>query len=75
MYLITQNKNYFITLVPGIFYTFIVFTFIISAKNIGFGLDIKISYVIGAILAILYAVFVVKNANKRRNEINNIVLD
>ena len=74
-YLITQNKNYFITLVPGIFYTFIVFTFIISAKNIGFGLDIKISYVIGAILAILYAVFVVKNANKRRNEINSIVLD
>ncbi|MDU2582468.1 MAG: carbon starvation CstA family protein [Anaerococcus hydrogenalis] len=74
-YLITKNKNYLMTLIPGIFYAFIVFSFIISAKEIGFGLDLKISYILGAIIAVLYGVFIVKNANKRRNEIKNIVLD
>ena len=74
-YLIINNKKYLMTLIPGIFYTFIVFTFIISAKKIGFGLDLKIAYVLGAIIAVLYGVFIVKNANKRRNEIKNIILD
>ncbi|MGO7353101.1 carbon starvation CstA family protein, partial [Rhizobium ruizarguesonis] len=32
-YLITKNKNYLMTLIPGIFYAFIVFSFIISAKE------------------------------------------
>lgn len=74
-YLITKNRNYLMTLIPGIFYTFIVFSFITSAKGIGFGLDIKISYVIGAVLAILYAVFIVNNSRKNRDRINSIVLE
>ncbi|MDY3006974.1 carbon starvation CstA family protein [Anaerococcus porci] len=74
-YLITKNKNYLMTLIPGIFYTFIVFSFITNAKGIGFGLDIKISYIIGAVLAILYAVFIVRNSRKNRDRINSIVLE
>lgn len=74
-YLITQNKNYLITLIPGIFYTFIVFSFITSAENIGFGLKPIIGNSIGVILAILYAYFVVKKSNNNRDRINSIVLE
>ena len=74
-YLIYNNKNYLITLIPGIFYTFIVFAFIINVKGLGFGQDFKIAYPIAAILAIAYAVFVVKVSKKNRRRIEAIKLD
>jgi carbon starvation protein CstA len=63
VYLMVHTKNYWITLVPAIFYTFIVMTYISNAQ-IGFGLEarlfnqpgtITISYAIGVILALAYA--------------------
>lgn len=74
-YLIYNNKNYLITLIPGIFYTFIVFSFIINVKGLGFGQDFKIAYPIAGILAIAYAVFVVKVSKKNRRRIEAIKLD
>ncbi len=74
-YLIYNNKNYLITLIPGIFYTFIVFSFIISVKGLGFGLDFAIAYPLAAVIAIAYAVFVVKISKKNRRRIDAINLD
>ena len=34
IYLMNNNKNYFITLIPGAFYTFIVFSFILNVKGL-----------------------------------------
>ena len=74
-YLIYNNKNYLITLIPGIFYTFIVFSFIINVKGLGFGQDFKIAYPIAGIIAIAYAIFVVKISKKNKNRIEAIKLD
>lgn len=73
-YLITKKKLYLMTLIPGIFYSFIVAAFISSA-DIGFKLSTSAGYVIGAIFAILYAIFVVQVSKKRKSKIDKIVLD
>ncbi|MDR7857512.1 carbon starvation CstA family protein [Tissierella sp.] len=83
VYLKTAGKNYFMTLLPGTFYTFIV-TAYICHESIGLGLESRIgglfglapesyaiSYVIGIIAAILFAVFVPKLADSRSNTILN----
>ncbi|MDO5048047.1 MAG: carbon starvation CstA family protein [Anaerococcus sp.] len=74
-YLINTNKNYLIALIPGMFYTFITTSFISTTKGLGFGLDINISYIIAAILTIIYAVYIVKNAKKNKLRIDAIKLD
>lgn len=69
VYLAAHKKNYWISFIPMLFYTFVVFSFILHA-DIGFNLD-KIlglakdnpnvytaSYVGGAIIAVLYGWFV-----------------
>lgn len=73
-YLITKKKLYLMTLIPGIFYSFIVAAFISSA-DIGFKLSTTAGYVIGAIFAILYAIFVVQVSKKRKTKIDKIVLE
>lgn len=74
-YLIYNNKNYLIALIPGIFYTFIVFAFIINVKGLGFGQDFKIAYPLAGIIAICYAIYVVKISKKNRRRIEAIKLD
>lgn len=74
-YLYNKNKAYLMTLIPGIFYTFIVFSFIFNAKGIGFGLDYTISLVIGAVLAVLYAVCILKISKSRRKIIDETILN
>jgi carbon starvation protein CstA len=81
VYLKVEGKNYFITLLPAAFYTFIVTSYI-SHADIGFALDKRlgglfgiaptsytISYIIGAIctIAILWAI--PKLADKRKETI------
>ena len=75
IYLINNNKNYLITLIPGIFYTFIVFSFIISVKKLGLGLPFSVAYPVAAIIAALYAYFVVKTGKKNKTRIESIHLD
>ncbi|MBR6162555.1 carbon starvation protein A [bacterium] len=55
VYLFKNKKNYFITLIPGLFYIYITMSFILSAK-IGFGLNWTISN-ISAILLTLLSLF------------------
>lgn len=86
VYLKTQGKNYFISLLPGTFYTFIVTSYIMHA-NIGFGLEARIggmfglspesyaiSYVIGIIAAIMFTIAVPKLADNRKETITKLEL-
>ena len=75
IYLYGQSKNYFISLIPGCFYAFIITTFILNAK-IGFGLKMNTAYIIGAILTVIYAVTILYMAKRKKNstlEANEIV--
>ena len=59
IFLYRNRKNYFITLLPGLFYIFITMSFIFNAK-IGFGLPYLISQWIGVIFGILGLIYIVK---------------
>lgn len=59
VYLMSKGKQYLITLLPGMFYTFIITSFIINAK-IGFNVPMNIAYILGAVLTVLYGVMTVK---------------
>jgi carbon starvation protein CstA len=48
VYLYKNGKNYFITLIPGLFYVFITSSFILNAK-IGFGLPYGVSEILGLV--------------------------
>ena len=75
IYLIDTGKNYIITLLPGIFYVFIVFSFIINIKGLGLGLPFSIAYPAAGVIAVLYAYFVIKLGKKNKTRIESIVLD
>ena len=49
MYLFIKGKNYFVSLVPALFITYMVFVYILNAK-IGFSLDLKLSFYVGIVL-------------------------
>lgn len=83
VYLKTAGKNYYISLLPGAFYAFIVASYI-SHANIGLGIEARlghlfgispenyvISYGIGFIVAILFMITVPKLSDSRRSEILN----
>ena len=75
IYLMNNNKNYFITLIPGAFYTFIVFSFILNVKGLGFGLPFAIAYPLAGIIAFLYVLFIIKTGKKNHNRIESMILD
>ena len=56
VYLYKEGKNFFVSLLPGCFYAFIISTFLLNAK-IGFGLSLNTAYIIGAIFTVLYTGF------------------
>jgi len=81
VYLKASNKNYFISLLPGAFYSFIV-TAYICHESLGLGLEARIgglfglspesyaiSYIIATIITIIFLVYVPKIANKREKVI------
>lgn len=82
IYLKLHGKNYFISLVPGMFYTFIITSYIIHAP-IGFGLESRlgmdpnsymISYLLAGGLSLLYGWYTLKLAETRKNHILKTVL-
>ena len=75
IYLIDTGKNYIITLLPGIFYVFIVFSFIINIKGLGLGMPFSIAYPAAGVIAVLYAYFVIKLGKKNKGRIQSINLD
>ena len=74
VYLYARNKNYIISLIPGMFYAFIISTFIINAK-IGLNVPINIAYVCGIIFTILWAIFTISCAKKLKLKMENKLND
>lgn len=74
-YLLNNNCNYWIALIPELFYAFIVFSFIISDKGVGFGADYNIAYILGTIISLVIAVLTVRKARKNQDRIANIILN
>lgn len=73
MYLFLARKNYWIALIPAIFMTSMVFSYIIYEPNMGFGQSVAISNVAGVICAALITSVFFGTALKRRG--TNFLLD
>lgn len=82
VYLYIHKKNYWISLIPGAFYTFVTFSFIFHAQ-IGLGIDERlgldpnsytISYILAAICVVLYVLGIKKRASSQGEKILKEVL-
>ena len=75
-YLYIRKKNYFIGLIPGMFYTFIILSYILHAQ-IGLNLDAllgrgdsyTVSYIVAGVLTALYAWFTINRAKNHKEEL------
>lgn len=87
VYLAIHKRNYWISLIPGMFYTFVISSYIFHAP-IGFGIEERfgsmfglspesytISYALGAICVILYTIGIFKRSSKNHEEILQNALD
>lgn len=63
IYLYQNRKNYFITLLPGLFYVFITMSFIFNAK-IGLNLSYEISQILAIFVVVLSLYFIIKKIKK-----------
>ncbi|HLR02132.1 MAG TPA: carbon starvation CstA family protein [Virgibacillus sp.] len=73
MYLYAKGKNYIVSLVPGLFITYMVFVYILNAK-IGFNLDLTLSFIVGAVLTVILTVmFFIKAKNNKSESIETDV--
>ena len=59
IFLSRKNKNFYITLIPALFYVFITMSFIFSEK-IGFNLPLKYAEIIGLILTVISFIYINK---------------
>lgn len=64
VYLKAHKKLFLASMVPGLFYTFIVFSYISNAK-IGFNLPLTVSYIIGVVGMGLFVLYTMMTTNKR----------
>lgn len=71
VYLMKNNKSPYITLLPGVFYMFVISSFILNA-TIGFNLPWSIAYPGGAALTIAYAVAIYKTGLKSKTQLDSI---
>jgi carbon starvation protein CstA len=83
IYLKLNKKNYWISLIPGMFYTFVITSYILHAP-IGFGLESRlgmnpesyaVSYVVAGVLSLLYGWYTLKLSEKRKDIIASTVLN
>lgn len=65
VYMIRQHLPYLMALIPGMFYMYIVCTYILNAK-IGFQLSWPASYALAAVLTLIYAAAIVRYGKKSR---------
>ncbi|ASE35371.1 carbon starvation protein A [Mammaliicoccus sciuri] len=56
MYLLLSKKNFYVALIPALFMTWNIFTYILS-QPIGFGMDLSLSYWLSAGLTILWSMY------------------
>lgn len=64
IYLLINKKNYIMSLIPGMFYVFIISSYILNAE-IGFRLPMNVAYILGVILAIVYAALTIRKGKKQ----------
>ncbi|MCG7336661.1 carbon starvation protein A [Sporosarcina sp. ACRSM] len=73
MYLFVKGKNYFVSLIPALFITYMVFVYILNQK-IGFNLDLNVSFIVGIVLtAILAMMFFVRAKRNKQQKIETDV--
>ena len=68
VYLKMHKKNYFITMIPGMFYAFIVVSYITSA-DFGLHLPMNVAYVLGVIGAAFFCFMISKVVKNRGDEV------
>ena len=69
MYLYIKGKNYFISFIPGVFISYMVFVYILNAQ-IGFNLDLNLSFILGFVLTVILTVmFFIKARSNRANSV------
>ncbi len=70
IYLVTERKCYWITLIPAIFMTMVCSVFILIAENEGLGLGSQLSYSLGGAITLASCIgFIIwKNRNDKKNK-------
>lgn len=63
VYLYKENESFIMSLIPGMFYVFITYTYILNAK-IGFNLNYNLSNILGIVLDLVFGYFII---NKSKN--------
>lgn len=71
VYMMKNGKSPYMTLIPGIFYMFVISSFILNAA-IGFNLPWSIAYPAGGVLTVIYAVMVYKAGLKSKTQLDSI---
>lgn len=66
IYLAINKKNYFVTLIPALFYVFITMAFIFSEK-IGFNLPLKYAEIVALILSVAVFIYLLIHIKKQCN--------
>ena len=68
-YLLRHNKLHWVTTVPAIFMTSVCITFILNNSQLGFGLPMQISTIVGVVSSLLITAYVIK-ISKGKGDIN-----
>lgn len=63
LYLYKLKKPYIMSLIPGMFYMYIISTYLLNAK-IGFNLPLGIATIAGIVLAFVYAYLIIRTGKK-----------
>ncbi len=63
VYMKKHSKPYIMSLIPGMFYTYVITSFILNA-SIGFNLSWTVSYIAGGVFTLIYAIAVLIASNK-----------
>ncbi|MEL0628795.1 carbon starvation protein A [Psychromonas aquatilis] len=76
-YLARHNKLHWIATVPAMFMTAVVITFILNNSNLGFGLSMQVSTVVGILSTVAITVYVLTKSKNSRfvNEKGNVIDD
>ena len=63
LYLYKLKKPYIMSLIPGMFYTYIISTYLLNAK-IGFNLPLNIATIAGIVIAFVYAYLIIRQVRR-----------
>ncbi|MGB5823461.1 MAG: carbon starvation CstA 5TM domain-containing protein, partial [Proteocatella sp.] len=69
IYLMKLGKNHYVSLIPGLFYMFIISSYLLNAQ-IGFRLPMNTAYVIAVVLTLVYGYFTVKQGKALHAEVS-----